>query len=415
MSSPRPKGDRGPMRVATITTFFPHAADRYRAVFVENLVRAMGRRCPIDVISPLPFAPPLRAFPAWYQQSQIPRREVIDGIEVEHPRYVVMPKLELASGLTYAAGVLPTLRRLGREASDLVLHAHCAFPDGVGVALAARRLGLPYAITAHGSDINVYAERQTLAWQIRWALAGAGAIIAVSGALSSKISRLLGAAAADAPLHHIPCAGYDPTVFFPRAGAELRSELNLRPEARLVIFVGQLVPIKGVDRLIEAWRLLQADGRCGPADRLIVIGEGKCADELGRQAAGANLSDTVIFAGGKPQATVARWIAGANVLCLSSHNEGTPNVIVEAFASGVPVVAFQVGGISELIQPDVNGLLVPAGDTPALAAAIAATLGRTWDPDRIRQTVARSTWDAIADATIDVLSKVSGRRHASLA
>lgn len=403
------------MRVATVTTFFPHSADRHRAVFVENLVRAMRRRCEVDVISPVPFAPPLRAFPAWYRQSRIPRKESIDGIEVEHPRFVVMPKIDVASGLTYAAGVLPALRRLRQAGGELVVHAHCAYPDGVGAALAARRLRLPYAITAHGSDINVYAGRRSLAWQIRWALEGAQAVIVVSRDLRAKVSRMLGPAAAAAPLFHIPCAGFDPTVFFPRDRAALRKELGQRPDGRVAVFVGQLVPIKAVDRLIEAWRLLHRDGRLADGDRLVIIGEGRCGAALARQAADGGIADRVVFAGALPQPTVARWIGAADMLCLPSQNEGTPNVVVEALASGVPVVASRVGGIPELVTPESNGLLVPPGDAPALAGAIAAALERTWDPRRVRQTVAQSTWDTIAGATVDCLTDVVRGRPAAVA
>jgi teichuronic acid biosynthesis glycosyltransferase TuaC len=406
--------DQAPrLRVATVTTFFPNSADRHRSVFVENLVRAMSRRCQVDVISPVPFAPALPAFPDWYRQSQIPRRELIDGIEVEHPRFVVLPKLELGSGLTYAVGVSRALRRSRDGSTEFVVHGHCAYPDGVGVALAARQMKSPYVITAHGSDINVYARRKSLRWQIRWALRGAAAIIVVSQDLRSKVSQMLGPAAA--PLLHIPCAGFDPAVFFPRVRSTLRHELGLRSEARLVIFVGQLVPIKSVDRLIEAWRLLQTAGRLAAHDRLVIIGEGRCGADLAQQAAAGQIADRVIFAGALTQPIVARWIGAADLLCLPSQNEGTPNVIVEALASGVPVVASRVGGIPELITHESNGLLVPPGDAVALADAIATVLARSWDPERLRQGVALSTWDTIAAETVECLRAAARGQPASVA
>jgi teichuronic acid biosynthesis glycosyltransferase TuaC len=403
------------MHVATVTTFFPHAADRHRGVFVENLVRSMRRRCQVDVIAPLPFAPPLQVNAEWYRKSQIPRRENIDGIDVEHPRFLVIPKAELASGLTYAAGVLPALRRLRAADAGLIVHAHCAYPDGVGVALAARRLGIPYVVTAHGSDINVYAPRKTLRWQIRWALLGAAATIAVSRDLLAKVTSLLGDAGASARLVHIPCAGFDPEVFRPRDRAAVRHALGLGPRGRLVVFVGQLVPIKGIDGLLEAWRLLSAGGHLDADDRLVIIGAGRCGPDLARQADVGGLAERVVFAGALPQPVVAQWVGAADLLCLPSDNEGTPNVIVEALASGVPVVASRVGGVPELITPESNGLLVPPRDPPALMRAIGAALGRRWDPEQIRKTVAHATWDAIAGRTIDCLSESTGGRVAAVA
>jgi glycosyltransferase involved in cell wall biosynthesis len=402
------------MRVATVTSFFPNSANRHRAVFVENLVRAMKRRCEVDVVAPLPLAPPLRAVPRWWQQSRIPARETLDGIDVEHPRYVVVPKVELASGATYAAGVTASLRRLAAAGPGLVVHAHCAYPDGVGVALAARRLGLPYVVTCHGSDINVYSERGALRWQIRRALLGAAATIAVSAALRAKIEALFAGATPAGPLVHIPCAGFDPGVFRPGDRRALRAELGVPTGGRLVVFVGQLVPIKGTARLVEAWRLLHAEGRLGADDRLVLVGEGRLRAELAAQAAAGGISDRVHLAGVVPQPTVARWIGAADALCLASDNEGTPNVIVEALASGVPVVATRVGGIPELVTPGLNGDLVPR-DPAALARALGAALDRPWEPEAIRRTVADLTWDALAARNLELLSKIGGRFRASAA
>src|SRR5512147_1085837 len=98
------------MKVATITTFFPNSADPHRAVFVSNLVRAMQERCVVEVVSPVPFAPPIRRMPAWYHASQIPRRETVAGLDVTHPRFVVVPRLDVISGTSYAAAILPPLR-----------------------------------------------------------------------------------------------------------------------------------------------------------------------------------------------------------------------------------------------------------------------------------------------------------------
>lgn len=402
------------MRVATVTTFFPHSADPHRAVFVKNLVRAMRRHVSVDVISPIPFAPPLRRFPEWYRQSQIPRSELIEDIEVAHPRFVVVPKLDVVSGSTYAAGVLPALLRLRRMDDELVVHAHCAYPDGVGAALAAKALGLPYVITAHGSDINVYAQRPLLRAQLRRALAAADAVVVVSRDLKAKVARLLEGTGADSRLVHIPCAGFDPATFSPRERAPLRRELGTPVDGQLLVFVGQLVPIKAVDNLVEAFRRLLAQGTHADA-RLVIIGEGKCGPELERQVAAAGIAERVTFTGALPQPSVARWIAAADMLCLPSHNEGTPNVIVEALASGVPVVASRVGGIPELVTHEANGFLVPPADPEALSRALGAALERSFGKDEVRRTVEHLTWDAIALKNVECLQGVVGGQRAAMA
>lgn len=383
------------MHVLTVSTYFPNAADPQRAVFVKNLVHAMRQRCHVGVISPVPYAPPFDLKPEWRNLRTIPALDTIDGIDIVHPRFVVLPRLGWLSGFGYFLGILSALRHQMNSGRRLVVHAHCAYPDAVGVAIAARLLRLPYIVTAHGSDINVYAERPTLRFQIRWALRHAAGVIAVSAALQAKIERLLGAAKMQVTC--IPCAAFDPHVFFPRPRPEARATLKVDPQARLVVFVGQLVPVKGVEFLIDAWSELRRRGKLGAMDCLVILGAGPCRHTLEQQITGAGLTGSVRFAGALNQIEVARWIAAASLLCLPSLNEGTPNVIVEALASGVPVVASRVGGVPDLIREGENGLLVSPADAFALADALERGLVRDWNARAIAGSVSDRTWQAIAD------------------
>lgn len=402
------------MRILTVTTFFPNSADLHRAVFVKNLVRAMQRHLPVSVISPVPYAPPIRCMPQWYEQSQICRVERVDEIEVLHPRFLAIPKLPWFSGFSYCLGVLRLLRQFKRENESCLVHAHFAYPDGVGVALAARALRLPYVVTIHGSDINVYATQRTLLWQIRWALIDAEGVIAVSRDLKAKVSRLTRGAVNR--LKYIPCAGFDPAVFFPRSPMEYRVGLNESKAARIVVFVGQLVPIKGVDLLVEAWAMLCRRQFIGDADRLVIIGDGMCRADLEHRVNAAGIGAKVRFTGAIPQGEVSRWLAAASLLCLPSHNEGTPNVVVEALASGIPVVATRVGGVPEIVLDGVNGLLLAPGTSSALADCLAAALSRSWDRARIADSVKHLTWQAIAAENCEFLGSLTGEtRRASMA
>ena len=401
-----PVGNKMPtLRIIAVTTFFPNSAEPHRTVYVRNLVHALRALCSVTMVAPIRYAPPLRSVPGWYVLRSVPVSEVVEGIPVLHPRFPVLPGLHWLSGVGYFFGIIRLLRKLTREQRPSLIHAHCAYPDGVGVALAARLLGLPYAITAHGSDINVYSEQTMLRRQMRWALCGASGVVAVSAGLCDKIEQLTGGLAR---VRMIPCAGFDPKLFRPNAAKASRSVLGIPTAGRLVVYVGQLVPIKGVTHLIAAWLELLRNSLVEEGDRLVIIGAGRERAALERQAAQAGAC--VQFVGEIPQIEVSTWLAAANLLCLASLNEGTPNVVIEALASGVPVVATRVGGVPDLIEEGVNGMLVPKADPSALAKAIATALAHGWDKETIQRSVAQMTWEALALRNVQFLESITSAR-----
>lgn len=393
------------LHVVVLTTFFPSPRDPLRTPFLRNLVDALAADCDIDLVIPVPRRPQIGV---WRDTAPVPAVETWAGRTLIHPRYLAVPGLHWLSGLSYFVGVWRTLRALKKRHGRFVLHAHCAYPDVVGAAIAARWLGLPLVATTHGSDINLSARERLLRPQIRAALRSAQRVIAVSAPLASAVTALTGLP--PPRIECIPCAGYSPEVFHPRTPAvraALRHELGVDANVRLVLFVGHLVPVKALDVLLRAWALLlRSRPEAAPA-RLVLIGEGAERDALMRLAEQEGVTAQATFLGARPQAVVADWIAAADLLCLPSHAEGSPNVVVEALASGIPVVASRVGGIPDLVDDGVNGVLVPPGEPGALAAALAAALGRDWDARQISSSIAHLTWPALGRRNCDVLEGVA--------
>jgi teichuronic acid biosynthesis glycosyltransferase TuaC len=360
----------------------------------------------LTLVVPVPYAPPFPVRARWSRLRAVPARETIEGMDIVHPRFVVLPKLDFFSGTGYFLGVVRTLREVKKRLAPSLIHVHCGYPDSVGVACAARLLRLPYVVTVHGSDMNVYTSVFGLRPQIRWALNGAAGVVAVSRDLAAKVERLT--EGQQRRIAYIPCAGFDPSVFSTRSRMDSRASLSIDEVSKVVVYVGHLVPIKGVEHLVDAWALLVRRKQLDEIDRLIVVGEGVCRGELEKRVVNAGISANVHFAGVVPQTVVANWIAAANLLCLPSHNEGTPNVVVEALASGVPVVASRVGGIPELVRDHVNGLMVTPGHVTELADALYAALSQTWNEAEIRSTVEHLTWGALAEKNIEFFKQVAG-------
>jgi glycosyltransferase involved in cell wall biosynthesis len=141
------------------------------------------------------------------------------------------------------------------------------------------------------------------------------------------------------------------------------------PDERTALFVGVLERYKNVSGLAEAWRLVQ---QRLPDARLHVVGRGRARAEIERLVAGSGRR--VEWTESLPSAGVAAALDEAAVLVLPSFSEGLPRVAMEAFCRGRPVVGSRAGGIPDIVEDGVNGLLVPAGDAKALADALVRVL-----------------------------------------
>jgi glycosyltransferase involved in cell wall biosynthesis len=196
--------------------------------------------------------------------------------------------------------------------------------------------------------------------------------------------------------------GVEGTRFVVRDRDDVRRQLGVPGSLPLVCFVGNLVPEKGPDVLIEAFGGPQTVAlRCA---RLAFIGDGPLKQVLIARAAAMGICDRVSFLGRMPPDDVALWLSAADALCLPSRREGCPNVVLEGLACGRPVVASAVGGVPELLS-ERNGVMVAPDDSAALAAALSSALQRTWDPQDLRASVPSLTWDDFSRVIYDAVSQ----------
>jgi D-inositol-3-phosphate glycosyltransferase len=167
----------------------------------------------------------------------------------------------------------------------------------------------------------------------------------------------------------IPC-GVDLELFRPLPRDQARALLNLPMETKIVLFVGRLEPIKGVDILLDALAHLDCDGCQGLA---LVVGGNVDSTEAARLLAirdQLGLGDSVRLVGAQEQRNLPYFYAAADVCVVPSFYESFGMVAIEAMACGLPVIASRAGGLQFTVQDGQNGLLVPPGDSIALAAAL---------------------------------------------
>jgi teichuronic acid biosynthesis glycosyltransferase TuaC len=375
------------VRLLTFTSLFPNSVQPNLGVFTYQRMAAFAALPgnSIEVIAPIPWSPPVLASEKGRKMRSIPSSEKIGGVLVHHPRYPLIPGISMPvhARLMYL-GALTLARKLHRENPVDCLDAHYVYPDGKAALLIGQALELPVVVSGLGSDIHLFPSFRLIRPQIRQTLRDAAGRIAVCEALKQA---MLTVAEQNCDIRAIG-NGVDPARFFPVAKREAREKLNLRQDARIIVSVAALVPVKGHARLFRALKTLSTSFR---DLHLYLVGEGSGRTDLEELVASLGLKDRIHFVGSFPNDRLRDWYSAADVSCLASLREGWPNVVLESLACGTPMVATRVWGTPEILTSSDVGVLVGQTDE-SLTAGIDNALNRSWDRDRIMQFARQRDW-----------------------
>lgn len=394
-------GEKRTLRLLTFSTLFPNAAAPHHGVFVENRLRHLvaSGEAESRVIAPVPWFPSSNPrFGTYATYAAAPRREVRHGIEVDHPRYPLIPKIGMtvAPALLYSWS-LPAVRRLLRSGYDFdLIDAHYFYPDGVAAALIARRLGKPVTITARGTDINLIPEYSLPRRQILWAADRADGMITVCQALKDEMVELGIPAERIVPLRN----GVDLDLFLPGDREALRRKYGL--DGPTLISVGHLISRKAHDLVIEALPHL-------PEFRLLVAGEGPEDAALRALAEKLQVANRVSFLGRRPHEELPGLYAAADVLVLASSREGWANVLLEAMACGTPVVASNVWGTPEVVAAPEAGRLMRERSGIAIAEGVRDLFAALPDRAATRRYAEGFSWEATTQGQLDLFRSILAR------
>ena len=427
---PLPGMPSGPIPVLVVSSWYPSTLDPVAGRFVADQVRTLAERAkarpavlsfdPADLIG----SGPIRARIARTVASHV-RAAVTSSRPVFQPGYgagrgVPVARLAIPSGryreagATHALGArLPAVEGLaerwaaGVEAEiprPAVIHAHTVYPDGAAAARLAQLLGVPLLLTEHASTV----ERLVGAPEIRAAylaaVAAARHLIVVSRSLADDLIRLMPEVESK-------------VVVIPNGVA--MDDFRVGPDADRrvgeLLFVGYRKATKGISTLLDAVAVVRA---AHPEVTLRLIGGSPSqAIEAGwqRQSADLGISDVVTFEGPADRAVVAEAMARASLFVHPSPRETFGVVAVEALASGLPVIATDSGGVTEILGelPTELGAVVAPDRPDLLAVAIGAALDRRTDfePARLRAHVeGRFAAAMVASRLEDLYAEVSEDR-----
>jgi glycosyltransferase involved in cell wall biosynthesis len=400
------------MRVLMVTHTFPRYPGDGTAPFLEAIARGLaGRGHSIDLVLPYHHEfrqepdEQLQFFP--YRYSPIGSWSPWGFGHSLSGEAQIRPSVVALSPLIVAA-LRRRISRLLNEHPYDVVHANWVVPNG-WLAAALCRAGQPLLISLYGSDVSLAERYEWAGRAARRAFERAQAVTACSDDLRGRAEALGAPASRTETIRH----GVDSAAFNPdRADPVLRERLSEgRPNDLLLVAAGRLVEVKGFEYLIEAAARLQDI-------RVAIIGEGELRPRLEEQA--RTLGAPVTFLGNlRYHSQVADAMATADAVIAPSivdragRVDGLPSTVLEALASGSPVIATRVGGIPEAVRDHENGLLVPEKDPDAIAAAIEylkdSDLRRRLGLAARRVAVESMTWDETLNGFEKCYRRVTGR------
>lgn len=354
-------------KLLVLTSTLPRWAGDSEPRFVLDLTRALADRFDALILAPMAVG--------------AVDSEVLDGVQVERYRYA-----PFASGHVLASpgAIMPNLRRnpilwllvpclmvglfialfraLRREHFDAV-HCHWVIPQGLVLWLVSFFLDVPPTlITCHGGDAFTLEFRPFKNLKRR-ILNDADAVSVVSREISGHFAGNI-----TKTMEHIPM-GVDLDSFVMRDPG--------KTERNSILFVGRLAEKKGLDRLINA---MADPSLVERKATLRIAGDGPLKQNLEKLSAASINSKAIIFLGPLTHAEISTKMQLSSVFCTpfvvaaDGDREGTPTVLMEAAASGIPIITSDIGGCRDIVATDVSGWLLPAGDDTALRDALVEAL-----------------------------------------
>ena len=384
------KGNMSP-RLVVFSTLFPNPGQPNAGVFIRERMFRVSKQIPLIVVAPVAWFPGqslIRRFKPHFR-PEAPLQEIQDGITVYHPRFFSIPgALKWLDGYFLAISTYSIMKKLKREFNFNIIDSHFAYPDGFAATRLGKWLSVPVTITLRGTEVP-HAKSITKRPFLLKALKSAAKVFSVSNSLKMHMVNL----GAQEDKITVVGNGVDIEKFYPVDGSEWRKKLGIKETDKVLITIGAIVERKGFHRVIEIMPdLLRTNSEL----HYLVVGgggvEGDWTEKLQTQVRNLQLENNVHFLGAMPPVELKKVLSAADVFVLSTRNEGWANVILEAMACGLPVIATDVGGNSEVICNQDIGKIVRFDEPVELKNAITEAIEKKWNKNTIVKYARDNSW-----------------------
>ncbi len=393
-------------RILAISYLFPNREQPNHGIFVLNRLRAMSQYADITVINPIPWSPLHRFFKRYRHYSNLPEKDELQGLTVYHPRFLSIPKvMKSYEGDAYYKAILPVAKTLFDETKFDIVDMHWTFPDLPAGIKLAKIYGVPTCVTLRGLEALHKQDNDQRADIVEAGLKEFDQIVALSEEL-----KIAGDQASGAPEKSVVIRnGVDTDNFVYMPKQSCREKLGLSEHEKIIIAVGSLIHRKGFDLIIDVLPNLLASPELRNT-KLYIIGsqgaEGDYRTALFAKVKQLGLSNNVIFVGQVPNNGLPFWYNAADVFCLASRGEGSPNVLTEALACGCPAVTTDVGAAKEIVlQKPELGVWVKPDDKKDLQKGLEEVLHSNYPRQENSEYLKQFNWDWCARKVLDVLGR----------
>lgn len=358
------------MKILAISHLFPHKHEERLGIFVARQLSAMANLgAELRVIVPTVWCPKiLKHVDRWKHYTVNSPLCSYPGLTSQRTFYVRPPGnwFNRWSGLSSYLGMRKIVKDLHHRIKFDIIYATDLFPDGDTAARLANILGIPSACLAIGIDVHQTAfSSKTIYKHFVHIINRLDGTLACGKSVAETMDKITG----QKSLSVYGVVDFD--KFYPVENKDnLRDKLGLSKNCIYLLYAGYLDRRKGLYELLDAF----AQAGFGKKIKLILCGDGSQKESLKKYAVEKNINNSVIMPGMIDPEEMNRWMQASDVFVLPSYSEGMPNVVMEAMACGIPVVATAVGGLPEAVGNCRAAILVPPKNIAALKEALVKVL-----------------------------------------
>jgi teichuronic acid biosynthesis glycosyltransferase TuaC len=394
------------MKVLMACQNHPDPYNPYWGLFIERSISSIVEQgIDATAIIPRSYVIPIKCFPQ-YKFSKLPFRDNTGLYEKHYPRYFYFAPKKIFYGLS-GDSYSHFITKYAKKNIDIpdIIHAHHVYMDGYGMAKLSKEWDVPLVMVEHGTVLKKILQWKNMRKKIIHTLNLADHIMCVSDDL---LSIVMENGIDEDKLSLVPI-GVDTDIFKKGDSTSIREQFGICSETKIVLYVGQLVQLKGLKYLMDSIPHILSKHH----DVLFVLaGEGPLKKKISELIKQNGLDKNIILLGAINYKNLVQWYSISDIFVLPSLSEGRPSVIYEAMSCEVPIIATDVGGVSEQIKDGYNGFVIKPKDSRKLADKINYLL----ENDDLRNNMGKNgrkriieegwTWKSHAKNAINVYKKL---------